>query len=171
GAGAAALHGAEHGDTRLEAGAVLDLVAEALADAALREQLVAELVDLALVLGARQLAAFADDDDREVLATAVAAVDLVADDVVVDGDLGDEDHVRAAGDPTVHGDPAGVAAHYLDDHDAVVRLGRRMQAVDRLCADRDGRIEAEGVVGPGEIVVDRLRHADDGQLELLVEPR
>ena len=67
---AAALHVPEHGHARLEAGAALDLVAELLADAALGEQLVAELVDLALVLGARQLAAFADDDDREVLAVA-----------------------------------------------------------------------------------------------------
>ena len=63
--------------------------------------------------------------------------------------------------PLMHGDPAGVAAHHLDDHHAVVRLGGRVQAVDRLGADRDGRVEAEGVVGAGEVVVDRLRDADD----------
>ena len=34
------------------------------------------------------------------------------------------------------GDPAGVAAHHLDDHHAVVRLGGRVQAVDRLGRDR-----------------------------------
>src|SRR4051812_34838820 len=67
GRGAAALNVAEDGDTRLEAGPALDLVAEALADAALREELVPELVDLSLVLGARQLAPFTDDDDGEVL--------------------------------------------------------------------------------------------------------
>jgi hypothetical protein len=40
--------------------------------------------------------------------------------------------VFSSGDAAVDGDPAGVAAHHLDDHDAVVRLGRRVQPVDRL---------------------------------------
>src|SRR5205814_121860 len=48
---AAALDVPEDGDARLEPGPARDLVAEALAYAALREQLVPELVDLALVLG------------------------------------------------------------------------------------------------------------------------
>src|SRR3954471_10880570 len=117
---------AQYGDARLEAGAVLDLLAEPLADTALREQLVAELVDLALVVCARELAAFRDDDDREVLAAPVAATDLLLDLVVIDRPLRDEDHVRPAGDPAVHGDPPSVAAHHLDDHHAVVRLGRRV---------------------------------------------
>ena len=58
-------------------------------------------------------------------------------------------------------DPARVPAHDLDDHDPVVRLGGRVQSVDRLGADVDGRVEADRDVGPGEVVVDRLRHADD----------
>ena len=83
--------------------------------------------------------------------------------------LGDQDHVGAAGDSAHHRDPAGVAAHHLDHHHAVVRLGRRVQPVDRLGADRDRGVEAEGVVGRREVVVDRLRHADDRQLVLRVE--
>ena len=57
---------------------------------------------------------------------------------LLDGDrlLGDQDHVRAAGDAAHDGDPARVAPHHLDDHHAVVRLGGRVQAVDRLGADR-----------------------------------
>ena len=85
--------------------------------------------------------------------------------------LGDQDHVGAAGDPGVERDPADVPAHHLDDHDAVVRLGRRVQAVDRLGRDRDGGVEAERVVGAVEVVVDRLRDADDGEVVLLVELR
>ena len=106
-----------------------------------------------------QLVALADDHDREVLAALVPPLDLGAG--VLDGDrqLRDQDHVRAAGDPARDGDPARVPAHHLDDHHAVVRLGGRVQPVDRLGRDRDGGVEAERVVGRREVVVDRLRHA------------
>ena len=119
---------------------------------------------LAGVVG--ELVALADDDDREVLARLVPLLQQAAG--VLDGDrlLGDQDHVGAAGDPGVQRDPAGVPAHHLDDHDAVVRLGRRVQAVDRLGRDRDGGVEPERVVGAVEVVVDRLRHADDGEAVL-----
>src|SRR6185437_3680688 len=59
-------------------------------DPPLREQLVAELVDLALVLGTGQLTSLAHDDDREVLAAGVPLTDLGDDLVDVDGPLGDE---------------------------------------------------------------------------------
>ena len=44
--------------------------------------------------------------------------------------------------------------------DPVVALGGRVEAVDRLHRDVDRGVEAEGVVGGAEVVVDRLRHAD-----------
>src|SRR5262249_16671431 len=136
-----------------------------------REQPVAELVDLALVLRTGKLAAFADDDDREVLAARVASPDLGADLVEVDRLLRDQDHVGAARDAAHHGDPAGVPTHHLDHHHAVVRLGRRVQAVDRLPADVHRRVQAEGVVGPGEVVVDRLRHPDHRSADVGVQAR
>ena len=83
---------------------------------------------------------------------------------VLDGDGCSGMRIKSA-PPAIpmQGDPAGVAAHHLDDDDAVVRLGGRVQPVDRLGGDRDRRVEAEGVVGAGEVVVDRLRDADDGE--------
>ena len=69
----------------------------------------------------------------------------------------------------MHRDPAGVAAHHLDDHDAVVRLRGGVQPVDRLGADRDRGVEAERVVGAREVVVDRLRDADDRRAEVGME--
>ena len=48
--------------------------------------------------------------------------------------------------------------------------GGRVAAVDRVGGDGDRGVEAEGVVGAVEVVVDRLRHADDGKTELGVEP-
>src|SRR5262249_17699987 len=140
-----------------------------LADTALRQDHVSELILLARVLEARQLAALADDDDGEVLAARVPLPDPLRDLLEVDRDLGHEDHVGAAGDAAHHRDPARVAAHHLDDHHAVVRLGGRVEAVDRLGRDEDGGVEAERVVGAGEVVVDRLRDADDRQLLLRVQ--
>ena len=99
---------------------------------------------------------------EKVRAARVAAPQLLADLLDVEGALGDEDRVGAAGDPGVGRDPAGVAAHHLDDHHAVVGLGGRVQPVDRVGDDLDGGLEAEGHLGAAEIVVDRLRHADDG---------
>jgi len=60
----------------------------------------------------------------------------------------------------VEGDPAGGAAHRLDDHDAVMALGRGVELVERVGRRGDGRVEAEGQERRGEIVVDRLRHPD-----------
>ena len=91
----------------------------------------------------------------------VAVAQVLADLVDVERPLGHEDRVGAAGDTRVRRDPAGMAAHHLDDEDAVVRLGGRVQAVDRVGRDLDGGVEAERVVGAVEVVVDRLRHADD----------
>jgi len=71
----------------------------------------------------------------------------------------------------VERDPAGVTAHHLDDEDAVMALRGRVQTVDRLGGDVHGGIEAERDVGGTEIVVDRLRHADDRQLVLGVQAR
>ena len=55
----------------------------------------------------------------------------------------------------------GVATHHLDDHHAVVALGRRVQPVDRIGRDLHRGVEAEREVGRRQVVVDRLRHADD----------
>ena len=74
-----------------------------------------------------------------------------------------------AGDARVHRDPARVAAHHLDDHDALVRFGRGVQPIDRLGGDGDGGVEAERRLRARQVVVDRLRHADDRHA-LLEEP-
>src|SRR6266700_3866736 len=69
----------EHGDARLEAGALLDLPPERIADAPLREDHVPELILLARVGEPGQFAAFADDDDGEVLPACVALPDRLGD--------------------------------------------------------------------------------------------
>ena len=68
--------------------------------------------------------------------------------------------------PAVQRDPAGVPAHHLDDEHPVVRLGGGVQPVDRLARDVDRGVEAEGEVGAGEVVVDRLGYADHVDAEV-----
>ena len=60
-------------------------------------------------------------------------------------------------------DPARVAAHDLDDEGTVMAFRGGVQPVDRLHRDVDRGVEAEGVVGRAEVVVDRLGHADHRQ--------
>ena len=171
GRGAAALDVAEDGGAGLLAGAALDLALEPVGDPA--EADVAEGVEL-LLLGLGHAAdrrrALGDDDDRRE-AGLEAAPDQLADLLEVERLLRDQDHVGAAGEPGVEGDPAGVAAHHLDDQDPVVAVGGGVEAVDRLHRDVDRGVEAEGVVGRAEVVVDRLRDADDRDAVLGVKAR
>ncbi len=91
----------------------------------------------------------------------MALADGVRDLVDVKGAFGDEDDVGAAGDAAVESDPACVAAHDLDDHDAVMSLGGGVYAVEGLADDVAGGVKSESVIGAAEIVVDGLGNADD----------
>ena len=133
-----------------------DLLGDA-AEAHLAAQLLADRADVAVL----RAGALGDDDDAVAAARRVAPLDALDDAVDVVGDLGQQDDVGVAGDARVHRDPARVAAHDLDDHDALVRLGGGVQPVDRLGRDGDGGVEAERRLRAGQVVVDRLRDADD----------
>ena len=113
------------------------------------------------------LAPFGDDDDAEVRAPGVALLDRLRDHVDVVRDLRDQDDVGAAADARVERDPARVAPHHLDDHDAVVRLGGRVEPVDRVGRERHGGVEPEAVGRADDVVVDRLRDADDRNAALV----
>jgi hypothetical protein len=66
----------------------------------------------------------------------------------------------------VHGDEAGLAAHELDDSHAVERgLGLHGSRLDGLLRLLHGGVEAECFIDVEDVVVDRLRDADDGNLE------
>src|SRR5690606_6665484 len=86
--------------------------------------------------------------------------------VDVERGLGGEDDLRSPGDPGLDGDPPGLPAHELDDHDPVVALRSGVDPVDRLGGDVHGRVEADGAVGAGDVVVDRLGDGDDRQTGL-----
>mmetsp|Transcript_21555 Transcript_21555/g.59835 ORF Transcript_21555/g.59835 Transcript_21555/m.59835 type:complete len:411 (+) Transcript_21555:612-1844(+) len=80
--------------------------------------------------------------------------------------LGQEAHVHVPGrQDRLHGDPAAVPAHQLHQADAVgVCSGLHVCRVDglhRLCTRS---VKAKASVQHLDVVVDRLRHADDGTL-------
>ena len=71
------------------------------------------------------------------------------------------------GDARLEGDPPGVATHHLDDDHPAVRRRRGEQPVDALRGEAHRRVEAERLDRLVEVVVDRLRHADDAQAGLV----
>jgi hypothetical protein len=113
--------------------------------------------------------AFRDDDDAELGAPGVAVAQPLRNDGDVEWDFGDQDRVGATRHAGVERDPPGVPTHHLDDHDAVVRLGGGVQPIDGVGCEINGGIEAETVGGSDDVVVDRLRDADDRDAAV-VEP-
>ena len=57
----------------------------------------------------------------------------------------------------------GVAAHHLQHHHPVVAEAGRLQAIERLGGDGDRRRIADGALGIGDVVVDGLGDADEGE--------
>ncbi len=174
GGGASPLHMAEHRHPGLIASLRLQLGRQRGTDPA--EPRVAVLVGLIdrldqPLLAARkgQLRPLGDDDDREVLAAIVAAQHSGSQILDRRRHLGDDDSVGAAREPRVGGDPAGVAAHHLDHHHPVMGLRGGVEAVDCVGGDLHGGVEAEGEVGAADIVVDRLRNADQRQAVVGIE--
>ena len=118
-----------------------------------------------------QMAAFGDHHHAVVLAVVVVVLEQRADVVDVDVLFGNQDDVRAAGNAGGIGDPAGIAAHHFDDDDAIVRVGGGVDAVDGFGGNHDGRVEAEGLVGAVDVVVDGLGNAHAGDAVLAQKER
>ena len=77
-------------------------------------------------------------------------------------DVLDREHeVRLAGDRDAVGQPAGLAAHRLDDEVAAGRDRVGAQVLELLRHHVDGGEEAEREVDAAVVVVDRLRQVDD----------
>ena len=111
-------------------------------------------------------APFGDDDHGAFGAGGVAPHDLVGDLGVIEGNLGNENYVGTACETAVERDPAGVASHHFEHHDALVARGRRVQPIQRVRHARDSRVEAKGHGGGFEVVINRLGDADDRESPL-----
>ena len=104
--------------------------------------------------------AFCDGNDGKAAAALVSAFDGFHDLVDVIGDLGEQDHVRAASDARVQRKPAHLVAHDLDDENTAVRAGRCMDLVDSRSGNVDCRLEAEGHLRSPEVIVNGLGKGD-----------
>jgi hypothetical protein len=111
--------------------------------------------------------AFGRHHDAEPRALAVAVADALGHLLRVVGDLRNQDGVGAAGHAGVQRNPPGVAPHHLDHHHAVMRLGGRVQAVDGVGGKAHRGVEAEAARRADDVVVDRLRHADERDAHLV----
>jgi hypothetical protein len=114
--------------------------------------------------------AFCDDYDRTQITGRLARLDHARDFVEVEWDFGNQDNIGAAGDAAVQCDPAGVAPHYFDHHDAPMTDRRGVQSIERVHHHIDRRIKSEGRRCCFKIVVDGLRDSDaidTGFLQLL----
>ena len=88
--------------------------------------------------------------------------------VDVEGDLGDDGPVDAGQVGRDERRLAAVAPEHLHDREALVRPGAGAQLVDEVDRARHRRREADAVVGAVDVVVHRLRDADDREA-LVVE--
>src|SRR5579871_4573332 len=102
-----------------------------------------------------ELGSFGHNDDGEVASALVTLADGFGNLVDIERPFRNQYGVSTARNTAVEGDPSRIAPHYFDDHDPVVRFRRRVNAVNRLAHDVTGSVEAEGVVRPAQIVIDR----------------
>jgi len=105
--------------------------------------------------------AFGHGDDAEIGPVPAAAADGVSNFHDVVGNFGNENHVRPARDARAEREPAGAVAHDLGDDDAMVAVRRAVEAVNRFGRDVERGGEAEGGVGHGDVIVNRLGQRDD----------
>ena len=167
---AAALDMAEDGGAHLVPGVLLDLPGDAERDSA--EPFPAGHCVLRLIdgIGALRRGALGDHDEGEQAAAPLAGAELGEHRLHAKRNLGDQDHVGAAGDPGRERDPPGVPAHHLEQHDAVVAFRRGVQAVERPGRRLECGGESERDLGRRDVVVDRLRDAYHRQPMLPEEP-
>ncbi|MGC4082396.1 MAG: hypothetical protein QM736_09890 [Vicinamibacterales bacterium] len=75
--------------------------------------------------------------------------------------FGHENGVGAAGHARVQRNPSRIAPHHFDDDDAAMCFGGGVKPVDCIGRERDGGVESEAVRRTDDVVVDRLRYADE----------
>ena len=135
----AALDMAQNRRTGIDAGAGLDLVGDLL----------------------RMADALCHDDDEVTLAGTLSLGDLIQDVVLhVEFLLRQQDRHCARSDGNIQSDVTRVAAHDLNDAAAVVALRSITQLVDHLQCGVHGGVITDGVIGAGNIIVDRTGQTD-----------
>src|SRR2546422_5678647 len=101
--------------------------------------------------------------NREMFAKSFPFGHILADSFDGERNLGNQNDVRSASNAGFQPNPARIASHDLDHHDAMVRLRRGMNLVYRLCCGMQRGIESKRNFGGTKIVVNGLGHTHDLQ--------
>src|SRR5712691_1774381 len=121
---------AEHASTRFFSSTLRNLPSNDVADSTkLKLAFFCLAFDLLAVSRARTLG---HDYECAQMAGGFAFLNDISNFVVIKRDLRNQNDVRAAGDAAMQRDPAGMATHYLDDHDALVTGRRGVQSIKRI---------------------------------------
>ena len=91
----------------------------------------------------RKLDTFSYHHDGEALAVGLTLPNKLANVFDSEGNFRNEDDVSASGKAGFQSDPAGVAPHDFDHHDAVMGFGSGMDLVHRIGGGIERGIEAE----------------------------
>ena len=106
-----------------------------------------------------------NDDDARALRLANAVFHKSGELVGTRHILWDNGSLGTAGNSGVLSQEAGIAAHHLDEEDALMALGRIANAVYALHDGIQGCVVADGGVGAIEVVVDGTRQANTADVE------
>ena len=107
--------------------------------------------------------ALCHDDDREAGSSLVSVLDRIDDLVDIIRDLRQQDDICAGSHACIEGKPADLVAHDLNNEDAAVGAGRRMDLVNSSRCNIHRALETEGHIRAPEVIVDRLGKRDDIQ--------
>src|SRR6185312_1605975 len=86
---------------------------------------------------------FSDHNNTPQIASRLTRFDHARDFVEIEWNFGNQNNIGAACDAAVQRDPAGVATHYFDHHDAPVTGRRGVHPIERVHYDCDSGIESE----------------------------
>ena len=107
------------------------------------------------------------DDNHAALAPHHAPLDPFGDLFDLPGLLGNHVKLRAAGKGGVQRNVAAIAAHHGNQAHPLVGIAGFANAVDGFAGGVDGGVEADGIIGIGQVVVDGTRHADCRNAQLV----
>ena len=114
-----------------------------------------------------RLRTLADDHDGMTSVVVETLLETRLHDVDIVRELWQQTHLGTASYCSIKRNPTGVATHYFENENTVVRCGCCDKFIDCFCGNLHCCLETEGAVGHREVVVDGLRHADDIQTLLV----
>jgi len=148
----------ENRHPNFHAGSLLDFLAHYIRDAP--QAYMAEWVHL--IAAGDQIVTFSrfgplsHNHHAEVLAPRLSLAEQTAHLLDAKGNLGNQDAVSSRSDARYGGNPPGMSTHHLHYHDAMMGFRSRVKTIDGLGGYRHCCIKPKGIIGAGQIIIDRL---------------